>query len=79
MSVGSDCKKVSSQNPQESTCVGVSLLLKLPVMKNIFERLLPHKLHIFLYKHFVGRSISYMELGRGVWEGAVISQVWYRF
>ena len=42
-------KKVSSQNPQENTCVGVSLLLKLAIIKNIFERLLPQKLHIFLF------------------------------
>ena len=52
MSINSYCEKgvfVSSQNPQKNTSVGVSLLLKLPVMKNIFKRLFPYKLQIFLF------------------------------
>ena len=42
-------KKVSSQNSQEYACVGVSFLLKLPFMENIFERPLPHN---YIYLHF---------------------------
>ena len=35
------------QNSQENICVRVSSLIKLPVMKNILERLLLNELHTF--------------------------------
>ena len=73
------CKFIKKEALIQLSSYEFCKIFKKTVMKNIFERLLPHNLQIFLFYYFAGRPIFHMELGRGVWEEGVISLVWYRF